>query len=415
MTADRPRADGGAGIKRLFRHPLCDYTQATSNSWKGEQKSMVLQYKCPDCGADMEFNSQTGKLACPQCCRELDIEKRNAPGWNEGDVVPPTKEDQAQDINEDLGEYEEFESKNESGAFGEGEAVSYACENCGAEIITTSDTVATRCSFCGAPVVLGDRIDGSLAPNRVLPFTISKEQAQEAFKKWCKKGLLSPKGFMNADRIKNITGIYVPFWLFDVNSQGELHATATRVRHYSDSTYNYTETKWYDVYRRFDVNYNLIPADASEKMDDAIMDKMEPFPYQNLKPFSAPYLSGYVAEKYNYTDQQLFPRIRPRAEKYTTEFVRNDIKGYTSVHIEQNHMNIRPRRTEYVMLPIWTVCYDYKNTEHNFAMNGQTGKIAGKPPISKGKVAGFFFGISIGVFAVIKLLIMLIAGGGFFS
>lgn len=376
---------------------------------------MVLQYKCPSCGADMEFNSQTGKLSCPQCGQYVEIEKRQAPGWNDGEVVPPAAEDQNSNINETYGEFEQFETQRQLRTFQDGEALSYSCRNCGAQIITAEETVATRCSFCGAPVVLGDRIDGVLAPNRVLPFTISREQAQEAFRKWCKKGLLTPKGFMNADRIKNISGIYVPFWLFDVNSQGEVHATATKVRHYSDSNYNYTETRWYDVYRKFDVNYSLIPADASEKMDDAIMDKMEPFPYQNLKPFSPAYLSGYIAEKYDYTDDQLFPRIRTRAEKYTDDFVRGDIKGYSSVHIDHQNMNVRPRRTEYAMLPIWTVCYDYRNTEHNFAMNGQTGKIAGKPPISKGKVVGFFFGISAGLFAAMKLLIMIIAGGGFFS
>lgn len=376
---------------------------------------MVLQYKCPGCGADMVFNSQTGRMACPQCGREMAVGRRDVPGWDDGEEVAPTAEDLQYDIDESYGEFEQFETCRRSGSFREGDAVSYSCMNCGAQIITSEDTVATKCSFCGSPVILGDRIEGALAPSRVLPFTISKEQAQEAFKKWCRKGLLSPRGFMNADRIKDISGIYVPFWLFDVNSQGEVHGIASRVRHYSDRSYHYTETKWYDIYRRFDVNYRMIPADASEKMDDAIMDKMEPFAYQELKPFSPAYLSGFIAERYDCTDGQSFSRVRARAEQYTDTFIRQNISGYTTVHIEQKNIDIRPKKAEYVMLPIWTVCYDLDHKEHDFAMNGQTGKIIGKPPISKGKTFGFFLGTSAALFAAVKLLIMLVAGGAFFS
>src|SRR5699024_11852653 len=68
-------------------------------------------------------------------------------------------------------------------------------------------TTATSCSFCGAAVVLLDRLTGKLAPGKVIPFAISKEEARKAFKKWCKNGRFTPPGFMTADRIKNITGM----------------------------------------------------------------------------------------------------------------------------------------------------------------------------------------------------------------
>ncbi|HCR39488.1 MAG TPA: hypothetical protein DIW41_01165, partial [Lachnospiraceae bacterium] len=128
-----------------------------------------------------------------------------------------------------------------------------------AVIITDTQTTATTCSFCGAGVVLGDRLTGSLAPAKVIPFTISKEQAQEAFVKWCRKGLLTPKDFMTADRIKSITGLYVPFWLYDINGRGEAEAICTRVRTYTRGDWIYTETKYYAVYRKVDLNYERIP------------------------------------------------------------------------------------------------------------------------------------------------------------
>src|SRR5699024_9620580 len=96
----------------------------------------------------------------------------------------------------------------------------YSCNNCGAILITDQDTSATTCTFCNAPVILQERLSGTFAPAKVIPFTITKEQAMKAFRSWCHKGMLTPKGFMTADRVKSITGLYVPFWLYDLNSIG---------------------------------------------------------------------------------------------------------------------------------------------------------------------------------------------------
>src|SRR5699024_2793127 len=119
---------------------------------------------------------------------------------------------------------ENFSDEFITTTFSEDEAKEYHCKNCGATIITEAETTATTCSFCGAGVVLADRLSGTMAPAKVIPFTISKEEAMKAFRKWCKNGRLTPKGFMTADRIKNITGIYVPFWLYNLNSKVQVEA-----------------------------------------------------------------------------------------------------------------------------------------------------------------------------------------------
>ena len=209
---------------------------------------MLLQYKCPNCGDDMSFDSDSGTLLCPSCDRQEKIE----------------------DYNDDY----------VTRAFAEEDAVEYQCNNCGAAVITDKDTTATSCSFCSAGVVIGDRLTGKLAPGKVIPFTISKEEARKTFKKWCKNGWFTPKGFMNADRIKNITGMYIPYWIYDLNSKVKVDAIGTRVRKYTKGDWEYTETKYYDIYRDIDLYYNRVPADASEKLNDGLMDLVEPYHYR---------------------------------------------------------------------------------------------------------------------------------------
>ncbi|MEG1992881.1 MAG: TFIIB-type zinc ribbon-containing protein [Acetivibrio sp.] len=352
---------------------------------------MVIQYKCPDCGADMTYSPQTGTLSCASCGKSLSIE------------------DYKEEAEEPILDFEEFESQTSAGTFGE-EAIQYQCENCGAILITDGDTTATTCSFCGASMVLGDRLSGDLAPAKVIPFSINKEQAETAFRKWCKNGLLAPKGFASAQRIKNITGMYVPFWLYDLNGRGEAHADCTRTRTYESGDYIYTETRHYDVYRKVDLNYDGIPTDASEKMNDNLMDKLEPFHYDDLKDFKTPYLAGYLAEKYNYTDKELFPRVKERVDHYVNDYIRSTIHGYSSTLITSEWSDVKQRNASYTLLPIWMICYDYKDSEHIFAMNGQTGKIVGTPPLSWNKVIAWFAGISGGVFLLLEIL-YLISGG----
>ncbi|GEN30196.1 DNA-directed RNA polymerase subunit RPC12/RpoP [Cerasibacillus quisquiliarum] len=340
---------------------------------------MVIHYKCPSCGSDMAFDADSGKLSCHSCGRQDDIET--------------------------------FSDEYITRTFTEDDAKEYHCENCGAVILTDTDTAATSCSFCGAGVVIADRLSGVLAPVKVIPFSITKEQAEVAFKKWCKNGLLTPKGFMSANRIKKITGLYVPFWLYDLNSEVEVHAEGRKVRTYSRGDYIYTETKYYDVYRNMDLYYKKVPVDASKKMNDELMDKLEPYHYKDLKTFKMPYLAGYIAEKYNFDDKELFPRVRQKVRKFIDSYIGSTIVGYTSVSYRDKRIDMKKDNSYYVLLPVWMVYYDYDKQEHTFAMNGQTGKVVGRPPISYGKVAAWFSGIAGTTFLSLKFIQWIVGAG----
>jgi hypothetical protein len=146
-------------------------------------------------------------------------------------------------------------------------------------------------------------------------------------------------------------------------------------------------------------------------MEDSMMDKIEPYQYSNLKDFNMPYLAGYIAEKYDFDDEQMLPRIKERVGSYVDNYIRSTINGYSSVNIHHKNINIIKKHTDYTLLPIWMVCYDYKQAEHNFAMNGQTGKIVGRPPLSKAKMAAWFTGISAGSLIIFRLLTLLLGGG----
>lgn len=341
---------------------------------------MIIHYKCPNCAGNMSFDAANGTLSCPSCGHEDNIEE-----YPEHLMTP------------------EFE---------EGDAKEYHCQNCSAVLITDNDTVATNCNFCGSNVVLADRVVGTLAPAKVIPFTITKEEAIAAFKKWCRNGLLTPKGFASKERLQSITGMYVPFWLFDFNGNIKVHASGNVIRTYPSGEYIYTETKIYNIERELHLRYLKIPADASIKMDDTLMDKLEPYIYGEMEDFKTPYLAGFTAEKYNLTDKELQQRATEKIKPFIQSNITNSLSGYSTYSIKHQDVQIETMNTYYALLPVWMITEDYENHEYMFAMNGQTGKVVGKPPLSKGKVAAWFGGIALGTLLVMKT-ISAIMGGGF--
>ena len=84
--------------------------------------------------------------------------------------------------------------------------------------------------------------------------------------------------------------------------------------------------------------------------------------------------------------------------------------GYDGKKILRHNIQMHPEDAVYTLLPIWMFCYDYQHAEHNFVMNGQTGKIICKKPISKKNWAAIFVAIAVISFFLIKLIAYMIGG-----
>lgn len=313
---------------------------------------------------------------------------------------------------------EEMEaSKNQQESSGEDAAVyhtggaasmrRYTCSGCGAEIMTDENTAATFCSFCGSPALMEDRLSGETMPARIIPFKLSREQAQHRYTTWCRKGIFTPKEFSSQSTIEKITGMYVPFWLYDYDAEAKISADCTRTEREERGNREYIHTDYFRVYRDVSNVYEMLPIDASEKMPDDVMHRLEPFDYGELQDFNMGYLSGYMAEKYNYTSEEMKQQIEKRVKDYIYEEARDTIKGYSGVNVVGKNFRLRCKGATYAMFPIWILNYRYKGKEYLFTLNGQTGKLDGRLPLSKGKMAAWFAGITAFSFALLTLI-----GGG---
>lgn len=355
---------------------------------------MPITYKCPNCGAAMEFDSTAQKLKCPSCQMEMDVqdyEKQYGHLYSDAEAEGNTQTDT-----------QSAQSEEQKGK-GSMNMKVYHCQSCGAELLADEYTSATICSFCGNPSLVEDRLSGEFSPSSVIPFQIDREAAKKMYKSWVKKGLLTPKTLSTESTIEKISGVYVPFWLYDFDAETEMTAKAEKIRTERHGDTEYTYTDHFHVYRDVEAQFEKVPADASEKMDDDTMDKLEPFDYTALKPFAMPYLSGYLSERYNFTDEQMQSRVRKRVDRYITEIARSTMLGYSTVSVLDNHISMNNKHNEYALLPVWMLNCRYHGKDFNFVLNGQTGKIVADRPISKGKAAAYFVGIFVIMMIVLTL------------
>jgi hypothetical protein len=83
--------------------------------------------------------------------------------------------------------------------------------------------------------------------------------------------------------------------------------------------------------------------------------------------------------------------------------LRETIRSYSTVNIKSSDIKLRNVGATYVLLPVWLFACQYKGKTYMFAMNGQTGKIAGKLPVSPGRAASWFGGVSAAAFAAMLI------------
>ncbi|MCL2634848.1 MAG: hypothetical protein FWD34_10090 [Oscillospiraceae bacterium] len=351
----------------------------------------VVQYKCPNCGADLPFNAATQGFDCKYCDSNFTSEQM-------GEIYP-SKETHALDTAEPPKTAEELEQDK---LFAEYNAL-YNCPSCGAAVVTENTTSATTCFYCHSPVILTGRLSGEYKPAKLIPFQIIKSGAEQKLQEYCKKRWFLPKGFKSGATIKDMTAIYVPYWISDCTAGGRITANCKKLRKWRSGDYMYTETKEYIAVRDGDMRFDKIPHDASTRACDTLMECIEPFNYSEITDFKMSYLSGYIAEKYDVTQEQVYPRVKERAVNGATKVLKDSITGYNSVSITQNTIDILKNKWSHYLLPVWFLSYTYQGKDYHFAVNGQTGKFAGNLPIVWKKV---ILTLGIGL-AVIDLLIAL--------
>jgi len=348
----------------------------------------VKSLKCLNCGADLLFNPTLQKWKCEWCDSEYDKKDLDAANIN---------------VSEESGNI----SDEPASVYSNDEIKVYSCSYCGAEVVTDNVTSAAFCVYCQRPVVMMTQLSGEFKPAVIIPFHNTKEQALDAFKKYLKKKRFLPDEYKSDQNIEKLTGVYMPFWIYDGDVAFTVHGEGDIVSVRMSGDYKITRTDIFNIIREGKIRIDNIPVDASTRTPDDIMDSIEPFIFSKLEDFSTHYLSGFLAERYDEDKEKLYQRAKTRFEGSAENKINQSLNRYSKVRRIINKKRIDNLKSKYGLLPVWLLYSNYKDKQYIYAMNGQTDKITGNLPIAYSKVFkfwAFIFAISGGLAAAASFL-----------
>lgn len=311
-------------------------------------------FKCKNCGGNVVYEPGSGRMYCPHC------------------------------------ESEDSEEKIQGGNLAQ-------CVNCGAPLEIQDYTSAARCEHCGCYIVFNERVEGVYEPHMMLPFRISKKAAVQALDKEFSRRLFTPSDFLSAKSLEKMEGIYVPFWLYDYKGCYDFAGEGIRVKRWTAGNTEYTETSYYEVVRKMDLDFDKVPVDASYAMEDGVMDLMEPYDYGQLERFDPKYMSGFYGEVYNQAAAELEERAKIKSRSASEELLQESLQAYSNVRPFRKELRLDGAGVHYALMPVWQYLYRYKGKTYQYHVNGQTGKVIGTTPVSMAKVVSY----SISVFAAV--------------
>lgn len=350
-------------------------------------------FPCQGCGSQMTFEPESQSMCCIHC----------------GNREP---------VPADMLESPEYlyDPQTDSYTAPDWEAVgtrTVRCQGCGAETVVPSSSMTVQCPFCGSEYVVdvGD-IGAGILPETMMPFRVAEKTALDRFRAWAKKRFWAPRAFKKtAHKTGGMQGIYLPFWTYDADlytsytGQGGRDRTEVRTRRVNGKTetYTVTVTDWFPISGDDTLHFDDEAVCATRKVDLSQLRSLGAFSMKVLARYNPAYLAGFAAERYDVGVGEGFAEASPGMQNRMESHIRQSrcYDHYRSMRYDHRFSDVR---FKHILLPVWLSSYTYRGKIYRFMVNGETGRVAGKAPVSPLKVLLACL-LAAGAVALIALLV----------
>lgn len=336
------------------------------------------KFSCPSCGGEAQWNPAKKLLICPFCGTTSPAQAELSAS---GDTVI---------VEHDLAEALRGIPDSQRGW--QAKKISVKCQSCQAISVFDPERVGQRCDFCGSTALVPyEEIKEAFRPESLLPMKVSETQVRDSIRRWYGSRWFAPNKLKHAALTDTVKGLYIPYWTFDAQVHAEWTAESGYYYYVTESytdangrtqTRQVQRVRWEPSAGMLDHFFDdeLVP--ASRGVQPEMLRKVEPFPTVNeLVPYNAGYLSGWVVERYQIDLVDAAGKAREEMERELHGLCASQVPGDTHRNL-QVQSDYSGQTFKHILAPIWLLSYDYGANHYQVVINGYTGVIAGKYPKS---------------------------------
>ena len=328
-----------------------------------------MGFQCKNCGGDVLFDAALQKMKCQYC----------------GSIFAP----------------EEYQVHNQSRKTTVDGLTLYTCGSCGAELQGTEESQVGFCPYCGGQSMLQTSSDSRNETEYIVPFQVTREKCAELFQAHTKHVRYLPKALKDAAHLQSFTGIYMPYYEYDV----ELGQSQIKGKKTVESNSRYEIINTYQIDAEVSGDYCGVPYDASRYLDDEIAARVLPFDKNRERPFEASYLSGFYADASTVSPETYSQDAAAQASRDILAEVSDRVNADEGIRVdtEASSIDTRTRGFHRSLMPLWFLTWRSEDRVAYAVVNGDSGKVVTDLPVD---MRSFTIGcavIAAVLFAVLEL------------
>lgn len=332
-------------------------------------------FKCRNCGAPTRWDPDADALKCDHC-----------------EAVTPVPRAQAAIVERPL----EARAQAEKGL---GVALRASrCSNCGATVVLGEKDTATACVFCGSANVLPQEANRhALRPESLIPLDVGRAKVEQAFRTWIGSRWFRPNALKHTKEFRAV-GVYVPYWTFDCDAHSDWSADAGYYYYVTVPTTVFVNGKprivmrqerrvrWEPAWGSRDDHYDDLLVLGSKGVSEALAERLGGFDLAALVPYRPEYLAGWRAEEYQVDLEGAWENGRAKIAATQQARCSKDVPGDTQRNLAV-HNTLSNIRWKHVLLPLWSLSYQFQGRPYSVLIHGQSARIVGEAPLSWVKIA----------------------------
>jgi predicted RNA-binding Zn-ribbon protein involved in translation (DUF1610 family) len=254
----------------------------------------------------------------------------------------------------------------------------FTCRGCGASMSYDASAKTLRCPFCGSEQLKKQPDAREIAPESVVPFSVTKDEAVAAMRNWLGQGFWRPGDLAMQAAVVKMTPVYVPYWVFRAD-------TATYWTADTSNTPAGASADWYPMSGQHEGRYDGLIIGASGALTHAETAALCPFDLTAAVDAEEVDLKNNIFERFSVPRKYARSMASDGLESLEAEACKQYVPGNCrNMHVAVRIMNLASRP---MLVPVWIMAYRYRDKVFRFLANGQTGKCSGQAPTSMKKVA----------------------------